>query len=85
MVFSVSENKPFIPNDKQDHQERREKVEREFWEPLPDVSPAVLRIIILEVNKQANKSKPDDIVLSDEEAQDPENSGEPEPLVQRGP
>jgi len=85
MVPSVSENKIFIPNKKEDHQDCRKKKERKFRKPFLDVLPTILGVVIFEVGDPSNKHEPQDIVLTHDDAQDAENAGKPKPLVERGP
>lgn len=85
MQFSLSKYKAFIPNRKRSQEDRPKKEKKEFRKPVLDILPPVLRIIVLEISKQPDKNKPDDVVLSDKNTQNSKNAGKPEPLVQRGP
>ncbi len=85
MMRFIADNEAFIQNSEGNKQNGREKEKEEFWHPSFDIPPPVLGIIILEINKQPDESKPNDIVLSDEKTQDAEHTGKPKPLVERGP
>ena len=78
MVLFVAEDKAFIPNNEPDHQNGGKKMKGKFREPPFDILPPVLRIIIFKISQPGDEGEPDDIVLSDDEAQDSEEAGEPE-------
>ena len=80
-MFPVSEDEALVPNDEHDDQGYCEEEKKELGDPLFNIFPFMLRIIVLSVYDQTDECHADNVILTNEKAQDAEDAGEPEALI----
>ncbi len=78
----IPENETFIPDHEDDHQDHGEEKEKEFSDPRLNFFPPVSGSILFEVGDHGDHDEKDNVVLADEETQNPDDAGEPKPSVQ---